>query len=103
MIHEFTLVTGHSALAYAPGIPAVGFLIWTAWTLAALYFAMKLVERIGPTAAGSGIPEMKTILSGVTLNRSLSFYTLVTKVTGLTVLIGSGMQNSACGIVMVMV
>lgn len=40
---------------------------------------------------GSGIPEMKTILRGVTLKEYLTFKTLVAKVIGLTATLGSGM------------
>lgn len=42
-------------------------------------------------AAGSGIPEMKTILRGVALKEYLTFRTLVAKVVGLTATLGSGM------------
>ena len=41
--------------------------------------------------AGSGIPEMKTILRGVALKEYLTFRTLVAKVVGLTATLGSGM------------
>lgn len=40
---------------------------------------------------GSGIPEMKTILRGVSLKEYLTFRTLVAKVVGLTATLGSGM------------
>jgi H+/Cl- antiporter ClcA len=43
------------------------------------------------SVAGSGIPEMKTILRGVTLKEYLTFRTLVAKVVGLTATLGSGM------------
>lgn len=41
--------------------------------------------------AGSGIPEMKTILRGVALKEYLTFKTLVAKIIGLTATLGSGM------------
>lgn len=40
---------------------------------------------------GSGIPEMKTILRGVSLKEYLTFRTLVAKVIGLTATLGSGL------------
>ena len=43
------------------------------------------------SVAGSGIPEMKTILRGVALKEYLTFRTLVAKVVGLTATLGSGM------------
>lgn len=42
-------------------------------------------------SAGSGIPEMKTILRGVVLKEYLTFKTFVAKVIGLTCALGSGM------------
>lgn len=41
--------------------------------------------------AGSGIPEMKTILRGVVLKEYLTLKTFVAKVIGLTCALGSGM------------
>ena len=41
--------------------------------------------------SGSGIPEMKTILRGVTLKEYLTFKTLFAKVIGLTASLGSGL------------
>jgi len=43
------------------------------------------------SVAGSGIPEMKTILRGVALKEYLTFRTLIAKVVGLTATLGSGM------------
>lgn len=42
------------------------------------------------TILGSGIPETKTILQGVPLENYLSFRTLIAKLVGLTLAIGSG-------------
>lgn len=44
-----------------------------------------------PTVAGSGIPEVKTILKGVVLKEYLTLRTLVSKFVGLTASLGSGM------------
>lgn len=40
---------------------------------------------------GSGIPEVKTIMRGVTLPEYLTFNTLVAKVVGLSTALGSGL------------
>lgn len=45
----------------------------------------------GSASAGSGIPEMKTILRGVVLKEYLTLKTFVAKVIGLTCALGSGM------------
>ena len=41
--------------------------------------------------AGSGIPEMKTIMRGVVLKEYLAPRTLIAKVIGLTATLGSGL------------
>lgn len=41
-------------------------------------------------SAGSGIPEVKTIMRGVPLNEYLTFRTLLAKVVGLSTALGSG-------------
>lgn len=58
-----------------------------------IYFQVNLicVIFICLLSLGSGIPEMKTILRGVTLKEYLTFRTLVAKVVGLTATLGSGM------------
>ncbi|KAK4050514.1 hypothetical protein OIO90_005097 [Microbotryomycetes sp. JL221] len=43
-------------------------------------------------AAGSGIPEIKTILSGFVIRGYLGVYTLVTKAVGLTLSVASGLS-----------
>lgn len=44
-----------------------------------------------PSAAGSGIPEVKVILSGNDMPQYLTFKTLVGKVLGLALVIGAGL------------
>eukprot|EP01065_Artemidia_motanka_P031547 TRINITY_DN3795_c2_g1_i2.p1 TRINITY_DN3795_c2_g1~~TRINITY_DN3795_c2_g1_i2.p1 ORF type:complete len:734 (+),score=166.87 TRINITY_DN3795_c2_g1_i2:198-2399(+) len=53
-----------------------------------------LVKTFAPFAAGSGIPEIKTILSGVSIKGYLSRWTLVIKCVGLCLSIGAGLS---CG------
>lgn len=43
-------------------------------------FAVSFTQWVAPSAAGSGIPEMKTILRGVVLKEYLTWRTLVAKV-----------------------
>lgn len=53
----------------------------------------KVVEgRIMYTAAGSGVPEVKTILSGFVIRRFLGTYTFVAKTSALILAIASGMS-----------
>ncbi len=70
-------------------------LAWGIYILAAMLMAFLsafFVSRIGPLAAGSGIPETKTILSGFVIKRFLGFRTLVVKVTGLVLAVASGLM-----------
>lgn len=59
-------------------------------TVAQCVVLCALSARCAPPA-GSGIPEMKTILRGVVLKEYLTFKTFVAKVIGLTCALGSGM------------
>ena len=43
-------------------------------------FAAAFCQWLAPSAAGSGIPEMKTVLRGVVLKEYLTWKTLVAKV-----------------------
>ena len=57
----------------------VQFLSWVGYPLVFISFATGFVHLVGPNAVGSGIPEMKTIIRGVTLHEYLSFRTLISK------------------------
>uniref|UniRef100_A0A6G1SEG5 Chloride channel protein 2 n=1 Tax=Aceria tosichella TaxID=561515 RepID=A0A6G1SEG5_9ACAR len=70
------------------------FLEYLAWCLVPILlvtFSTGFVHLCSPTAIGSGIPEMKTILRGVVLNEYLTFRTLIAKIVGLTFTLGSGL------------
>ena len=67
------------------------FFLWWGCFIGFLYLSVFFTKKIAPTAAGSGIPEMKSILSGVQLYQYLSFRTLIAKILGLTFCLGSGM------------
>lgn len=71
--------------------PFVQYFTWVLLPVCMVVFTAFFVHHISPQAAGSGIPEMKTILRGVTLKNYLTFKTLVAKVLGLTFILGSGM------------
>ncbi|CCJ30639.1 unnamed protein product [Pneumocystis jirovecii] len=49
-------------------------------------------EKVIYMASGSGIPEVKTILSGFTIHKFLGFRTLIVKVIGLTLSVASGLN-----------
>lgn len=47
------------------------------------FISACLVKKYSPYAAGSGIPEVKTILSGFIIRKFLGVWTLVVKSVGL--------------------
>eukprot|EP00301_Raphidiophrys_heterophryoidea_P021709 c6054_g1_i2.p1 GENE.c6054_g1_i2~~c6054_g1_i2.p1 ORF type:complete len:867 (-),score=208.46 c6054_g1_i2:164-2764(-) len=53
--------------------------------------SVAITQRISPTAAGSGIPEVKSILSGVQLPSFLSPSSLFGTAFALTLILGSGL------------
>lgn len=53
--------------------------------------ATCLVVLVEPMAAGSGIPEIKTLLNGVALQRVVRFKTLVCKVVGVCFSVSAGL------------
>jgi hypothetical protein len=68
----------------------VGLLIWVSYSTALATVAVLITHYISPHAIGSGIPEMKVILKGTNLSRYLSMRTLVAKILGLVLALGSG-------------
>lgn len=70
------------------GIDYVFFIFWA--TLFGILSGL-LVKNYAPYAAGSGIPEVKTILGGFVIRKFLGFWTLVTKCIGLALSVASGM------------
>jgi chloride channel 2 len=62
---------------------SVNYVLWILYALPWCALSLTTVLYISPYAAGSGIPEMKSILSGIVSDQYLSFRTLVAKVVGL--------------------
>eukprot|EP00667_Euglena_gracilis_P004279 EG_transcript_4301 len=73
------------------------YVAWVAQALALALLSVLWTHLISPAAAGSGIAEMRTTLSGVTLEAYLSLRTLVAKVGGLTIGLGSGLPIGSEG------
>ncbi|CAH1103822.1 unnamed protein product, partial [Psylliodes chrysocephalus] len=71
--------------------PAAQYAAWISLPLCLILFSTGFVQLVAPQSIGSGIPEMKTILRGVTLKEYLTFRTLIAKAVGLTATLGSGM------------
>lgn len=70
---------------------SLGYLVWVGYVVGLILLSAVCAHYIAPQAIGSGIPEMKTILRGVILKEYLSVRTLISKMVGLTLSLGSGL------------
>jgi len=69
----------------------VSFIVWWIFTVSVMLVSLILTMNISPVAAGSGIPQMKTELTGHNIKNYLTPRTLIAKIVGLTTAVGSGM------------
>ncbi|XP_030183443.1 chloride channel protein ClC-Ka isoform X2 [Lynx canadensis] len=66
------------------------YLSWTVYPVALVSFSSGFSQSITPFSGGSGIPELKTILSGVVLEDYLDIKNFGAKVVGLTCTLATG-------------
>lgn len=76
---------------------ALNFIIWILISLIYITLAVACGHKISADAQGSGIPEMKVVLSGVWIKNFLTFRTLVAKVIGLMFACSSGIFFGKAG------
>uniref|UniRef100_A0A1I7SRT3 Chloride channel protein n=1 Tax=Bursaphelenchus xylophilus TaxID=6326 RepID=A0A1I7SRT3_BURXY len=69
----------------------VGFSAWVMYIVAFVGGGAIVCKYISRHAIGSGIPEVKVIMNGFMLQNYLTFRTLVAKVAGLVLTLGSGL------------
>ncbi|XP_062373072.1 H(+)/Cl(-) exchange transporter 5 isoform X2 [Sardina pilchardus] len=76
------------------GAPAyiVNYLMYVCWALLFAFLAVSLVRAFAPYACGSGIPEIKTILSGFIIRGYLGKWTLMIKTVTLVLAVSSGLS-----------
>ena len=77
------------ATTFLSGIPPI--IIFSLFCCLFALLSGWLVSKYTPFAAGSGIPEIKTILSGIIINGVLTFYIIVVKSATLALSVGSGL------------
>jgi H+/Cl- antiporter ClcA len=65
--------------------------LWTGWRVALIAAAVYVTAKCSGIAAGSGIPDMKCILSGYDLPDHVSGWTGFAKASGLVLACGSGL------------
>ncbi|XP_023942845.1 H(+)/Cl(-) exchange transporter 5 isoform X2 [Bicyclus anynana] len=74
------------------GAYIVSYLFYIVWALLFAALSASLVRMFAPYACGSGIPEIKTILSGFIIRGYLGKWTLIIKVVGLILSVSSGLS-----------
>ncbi|XP_041926881.1 H(+)/Cl(-) exchange transporter 5-like isoform X1 [Alosa sapidissima] len=70
----------------------VNYLMYVCWALLFAFLAVSLVRAFAPYACGSGIPEIKTILSGFIIRGYLGKWTLMIKTITLVLAVSSGLS-----------
>uniref|UniRef100_A0A3Q1CTZ1 Chloride channel protein n=1 Tax=Amphiprion ocellaris TaxID=80972 RepID=A0A3Q1CTZ1_AMPOC len=70
----------------------VNYLMYIFWALLFAFLAVTLVRAFAPYACGSGIPEIKTILSGFIIRGYLGKWTLIIKTITLVLAVSSGLS-----------
>uniref|UniRef100_A0AAY4CWU7 Chloride channel protein n=1 Tax=Denticeps clupeoides TaxID=299321 RepID=A0AAY4CWU7_9TELE len=83
------LMTGHSEGA---GAYLLNYFLYILWALFFSFLAVSLVRVFAPYACGSGIPEIKTILSGFIIRGYLGKWTLLIKTVTLVLAVSSGLS-----------
>uniref|UniRef100_A0A673CET7 Chloride channel protein n=2 Tax=Sphaeramia orbicularis TaxID=375764 RepID=A0A673CET7_9TELE len=83
------LITGTSEGAFAY---IVNYVMYIFWALLFSFLAVILVRAFAPYACGSGIPEIKTILSGFIIRGYLGKWTLIIKTITLVLAVSSGLS-----------
>uniref|UniRef100_A0A7N9AT74 Chloride channel protein n=1 Tax=Mastacembelus armatus TaxID=205130 RepID=A0A7N9AT74_9TELE len=83
------LMTGHTEGA---GVYVLNYFLYILWALLFSFLAVSLVRVFAPYACGSGIPEIKTILSGFIIRGYLGKWTLLIKTVTLVLAVSSGLS-----------
>ncbi|XP_059364454.1 H(+)/Cl(-) exchange transporter 5-like [Carassius carassius] len=74
------------------GVHVLNHFMYVSWALLFAFLAVILVRAFAPYACGSGIPEIKTILSGFIIRGYLGKWTLIIKTVTLVLAVSSGLS-----------
>ncbi|XP_058790647.1 H(+)/Cl(-) exchange transporter 5 isoform X2 [Phymastichus coffea] len=74
------------------GAYILSYLFYIVWALLFASLSASLVRMFAPYACGSGIPEIKTILSGFIIRGYLGKWTLIIKSVGLILSVSAGLN-----------
>lgn len=83
-------ILGHSS--EGAGAYIISYLFYIVWALLFAALSASLVRMFAPYACGSGIPEIKTILSGFIIRGYLGKWTLIIKCVGLILSVSAGLS-----------
>lgn len=70
----------------------ISYISYILWSLLFASLAASLVKMFAPYACGSGIPEIKTILSGFIIRGYLGKWTLIIKSLGMILAVSAGLS-----------
>ncbi|KAH9284226.1 H(+)/Cl(-) exchange transporter 4 [Echinococcus granulosus] len=85
------LLTGHDGDLEHVGAFILGWMIYILLAVSMAGLCAALVYFLAPSAAGSGIAEVKTILGGFVIRNFLGSWTLIVKVAGLILSVSTGL------------
>lgn len=86
------LVTARARVSQEAGSFLPSYLVWTGSSLLLCALSAACIQFIGPSAAGSGIPQMKCVLAGMQRHDYLSARTLFAKTLSLVLALGGGLS-----------
>lgn len=75
----------------------VPYLVWLGFNVGIVFIGSFLVAFVEPTAAGSGIPQVKCYLNGVNIPRLVRIKTLLVKVLGVISTVAGGLAGGKEG------
>ena len=85
-------VLGFSKGADGAGAYFVMYFLYVLWAVGFAALAASLVRMFAPYACGSGIPEIKTILSGFIIRGYLGKWTFVIKSVSIMLAVAAGLR-----------
>ena len=85
-------VLGFSKAADGAGPYFVMYFLYVLWAVGFAALAASLVRMFAPYACGSGIPEIKTILSGFIIRGYLGKWTFVVKSVSIMLAVAAGLR-----------
>lgn len=87
VLSELRMGVSHDAGGFG-----ASYLTWMGSSVVLSFLSAACVQYIGPSAAGSGIPQMKCVLAGVQIHDYLSLRTLCAKISSLVLALAGGLS-----------